>query len=306
MRNTVIISKENIARIKEIVKKNYRKLGITLLGNSIYTKAEIDELKALGIDTSNKSSIMDTAYNHNFLNPEGEPTAPTSVEDMQSQQSVPGIKPEGEAHEYAVEHANENVAQLIEKLGTDVSTKLEGLIRDSNTQYKANALQNLDRSDMADELVKEGMIGQIKSKLRDAAKDSGRDWNRVATTEISNVIGIASTDRIVAKNQDKSMDEVYVYRIVVNDAKLCKYCKRFYLDNDGSPKVYKLSTLLGNGSNYGKKTAEWNAVIMATHPNERCSQVIEVPPGYKVLSGGKLTYIGMAAWNEYITNKVAA
>ena len=300
----MVISKSTIAKIKEIVKKNHKRLGITLLGNSIFTPEEIKELEAQGVDTSNNSSVMDLAYNHNFINEESTEASPTSTEDMKSQQAAPGVKPRGEAHEYAVEHANESVAQLIEKLGTDVSTKLEGLIRESNNQYKSNALQNLNRSDMADELVKEGMIGQIKAKLRDASKDSARDWNRVAVTEVSNIIGIASTDRIVAKNQNKSINEVYVYRIVVNDAKLCKYCRKFYLDNDGSPKVYKLSTILGNGSNYGKKAASWNPTILATHPNDRCSQVIEIPPGYKVMSGGKLSYIGMAAWNEYITNKV--
>lgn len=300
----MVLSKETIAKIKEIVERNYQKLGITLLGNSVFNKKEIAEMKAAGIDTSNQTSIMDLAYNYNFINQEGTPTAPTSVEDMKAQQSVLGIKPEGEAHEYAVEHANENMAQLIDKMKTDVSTKLEGLIRDSNNQYKSNALQNLNRSDIADELVKEGMVGQIKAKLRDATGDANRDWTRVATTEVSNVIGIASTDRIVAKNKDKSMDEVYVFRIVIEDSKLCKYCRRFYLDSDGSPKVYKLSTLLGNGSNYGKKVAEIKATIMATHPNDRCSQVIEMPPGYKVLSGGKLTYIGREAWDEYIVNKI--
>lgn len=302
----MVISKKTIAKIKEIVKKKHAKLGITLLGNSIYTRSELNALKKQGIDISNTTSLMDLAYNHNFVNTEGNPTNPTSVEDMTAQQSVPGIKPEGEAHDYAVEHSNENVAQLIEKMSTDVSTKLEGLIRESNNQYKSNALQNLDRSDAADELVKEGMIGQIKGKLRDAANDSGRDWHRVATTEISNVIGIGSTDRIVAKNRAKSMDDVFVYRIAIIDAKTCKYCKRFYIDADGSPKVYKLSTLLSNGSNYGKKTADWAPVVVATHPNERCSQMIEVPPGYKVQVGGKLTYIGLSAWNDYIVDKIEA
>lgn len=278
----MIISRSTIKKIKEIVKKNYRRLSISLLEDE---------------------NIMDIAYTHNFINEEGDSTIPTSVEDMRAQQRAPGVKPEGEAHEYAVEHANENTAQLIEKLRMDVSTRLEGLIRESNNKYKADALQNLNRPDSQDELMKESMIGEIKQSLRDATGNANKDWDRIATTEVSNVIGLASTDRIVAKNQDKSMDEVYVFRIT-QGASACKYCKQFYVDSDGSPKVYRLSTLLSNGSNYGKKTADWKGTVTATHPNEKCSQVIELPPGYMVKPGGSITYIGIDAWNDYIVNKV--
>lgn len=302
----MIIPKSTILKIKGLIDKKYKILAITMLGQSVLSAAEKLDLESQGEDITNDDSVMDLAYNHNFLNEEGGQIAPTSVGDMKSQQSAPGVKPRGEAHDYAIEHANENTAQLIEKMRQDVSTRIEGIIRETNNQYKSNALQNLNRTDQADELVKEGMVGQIKTRLRDTAKNVTRDWKRVAVTEVSNVIGIGSADRIVAKNQDKNLDEVYVFRTVINDAKLCKYCKKFYLDGDGSPKLYKLSTLLSNGSNYGKKTDSWNPVITATHPNERCSQIIELPPGYKVLPGGSLTYIGMDAFHDYISNKLTA
>ncbi len=122
---------------------------------------------------------------------------------------------------------------------------------------------------------------------------------------MSNAIGIGSVDRIAEQNEGKDFGDVFVYRIVVNDAALCKWCRRFYQDSDGSPRVYKLSTLLSNGSNYGKKTADWLPVVGATHPNERCSQVIELKRGWKVLPGGRQTYIGNEKWAEYIVNKVS-
>lgn len=302
----MVISKETIQKIKEIIERNYRNLTLSVLGNSVFTKQELDQMKKEGIDVTNDTSFLETVYNHNFINKEGDSKAPTSVQDMIGQQMAPGAKPEGEAHDYAVEHANENAKQLLDKMKQDVSTRVEGFVRNTYNKYKANALQNLQRPDEADELIKEGMVGEIKAKLRDASKDAARDWKRIAVTEVSNAIGIASTDRIVANNQNKDLKEVYVFRTVVNDAKTCKYCKSFYLDNDGSPKLYRLSTLLSNGSNYGKKTAEWRPVIQATHPNERCSQVIELPPGYKVMPGGKLSYIGMDEWSNYIAEKLTA
>ena len=302
----MVISKETIQKIKEIIDRKYKQLTVSMLGKNILSPEELRALEAAGVDTSNDTSLLELVYNHNFLNRQGDGLGPISVEDMIAQQSAPGVVPQGEAHDYAVEHANENAAQLLDKMKTDVSTRIEGIIRETNSQYKANALQNLNRPDEADQLIKEGMVGQIKQRLRDASGDATRDWNRIALTETSNAIGIGSTDRIVAQNQDKKLDEVYVFRIVVGDEATCKWCRRFYVDEDGSPKVYKLSTLLSNGSNYGKRTSEWRPVVDATHPNTRTSQVIELPPGYKVLPGGKLTYIGLDAFEEYIVNKLSA
>jgi hypothetical protein len=218
------------------------------------------------------------------------------VEDMKAQQSVKGLVPQGAAHEYTIENLNDKTKQLIEKMKVDVTTRIEGIIRENNDSYKMNALQNLDRADLLDDLMKESTLG--------TSGDGTRDWTRIAVTEMSNAIGIASVDRIVSDNVGSDLDEVYVFRITVKDAKTCKWCRRFYDDKDGSPKLYPLSTLLANGSNYGKKTDSWMPVIGATHPNERCSQMIELKPGFKLLTDGSVTYIGLDKWKDYLLNKV--
>lgn len=292
-------------RIRAIVEKRYRNLAISMLGREAFSKEELKEMEKAGIDTSNKTSLLELAYYHNYLNPHGT-TAPISIEDMQTQQRQPQTKPAGKAHDYAVQHANEAVKSAIDKIKGDAISRLIGFIQQNNEKYKFNALQNITREEAADKLVKESTLFKLKQILRDTSKDANRDWLRVAITEVSNVIGAGSVDRVVSENRDKSPTEVYVYRIVVNDAALCKYCRKFYLDGDGAPKVYRLSTLLSNGSNYGKKAADWLPVVGATHPNERCSQVIEIKPGWKVLPGGKQVFIGREAWNEYIVNKVTA
>lgn len=299
----MVTSKAVMEIIKKIIERRHKALVISLLGREMFSRAELNELEKNGIDTSNKTSLMELIYHHNFINRHGT-SGPNSVEDMKSQQSVPGVKPEGDAHSYGVDHANEALKTAIDKLKQDVTARLISLVQENNQNYKYNALQNIDRTEEFDKLIKESTLSKLKQKLRDTTQDVNRDWLRVATTTMSEAIGNGSVDRIVTENRDKDAGEVYVYRIVVNDAALCKYCRRFYMDEDGSPKVYKLSTLLGNGSNFGKKKDSWLPVVGATHPNERCSQVIELKPGWKVLPGGKQTYIGLEKWNDYIVNKV--
>jgi hypothetical protein len=189
-------------------------------------------------------------------------------------------------------------------MAQDISTRIETIIRETNKAYKNNALQNLDRSDKDDLTIKTDHLQLLTSELRDISGDATRDWQRIVTTEISNAIGIASADRIVADNKDRDLNEVYCYKIIVGDEKTCKSCRKFYQDKDNSPKLYRLSTLLSNGTNVGKSTNAWLPVVNATHPNTRTSQIIELKPGYKLLPGGSTTYIGLDKWAEYLEKKL--
>lgn len=300
----MVTKRETIEKIREIIQKHYARLVVSVLGNQVLSTKELAELRSLGVDTSNNDSLLSLVYNHNFINHPVDDISPRSVEDMKGQQSVSGLVPKGEAHSYTIENINDKTKQHIDKLKIDMMTKIEGIIRENNDSYKMNALQNLDRPDEFDDLVKESSLGKLKQKLKDTSKEGSRDWTRVAITEMSNAIGIASVDRIVSDNATKELDDVYVFRITVKDSKTCKWCRRFYDDQDGSPKLYRLSTLLDNGSNYGKKTDAWGPVIGATHPNERCSQMIELKPGYALQSDGSVSYIGLDKWNQYILNKL--
>lgn len=300
----MVTKQATIERIREIINKHYTRLVISTLGSKSLTKEELAEARKMGLDTSNPDSLLSMVYYHNFINNPVTPESPTSVEDMKAQQSQPGAKPKGEANDYTVESLNEKMKQYVEKMKLDVQTRVEGIIRQNNDEYKFNALRNLDRSDIADSLVKESSIGKVKQLLRDTAKDGTRDWQRVALTEMSNAIGVGSVDRIVTDNRSANMDDVFVYRVPVNDAITCKYCRRFYNDSDMSPKLYRLSTLLANGSNYNKKPETWQPVVGATHPNTRTSQIIELKPGFKLMPGGRVTYIGLDKWRDYVHEKL--
>jgi hypothetical protein len=301
----MIISKKTLDKIREIINKHYNRLVISSIGKQHLKKEDLEELKNQGFDVENETSLLELVYNHNFINKATDSSGPSSVEDMKSQQRVPGIKPIGEAHDYTVDTLNDSMKQYIEKQKQEINTRIESIIRKFNDSYKLDALQNLNRDSFADRLVKESTLYKIKQDLKETSGDSSYDWNRVVLTEMGNAIGIASVDRIVSENKDKNLNEIYVARIPVNDSKTCKYCRKFYNDpKSNSYKIYRLTTLLGNGSNYGKKADQWLPVIGSTHPNSRTSQVIEIPPGFKIEAGGRLTYIGLEKWKDYITQNL--
>lgn len=302
----MVTSRETLQKIKEIIDKHYAMMTISALGSRVFSRKELQRLKEEGVDISNKESILEYVYYHNFINNPLTRQSPTSVEDMKAQQSQPGMTPEGEAHEYTIQNLNDKTRQLIEKLREDNKARIEGIVRGNNDNYKLDALQNLNREDLADRMVKESSLGKVKQALRDLSGDANRDWQRVALTEMSNAIGVGSVDRIVTNNQSKDLEDVYVYRVIVGDAITCKHCRRFYGDVGEPPKLYKLSTLLANGSNYGISQDQWKPVVGATHPNTRTSQIIELRPGFKVLPGGAVTYIGLEKWNDYVNSVLIA
>lgn len=301
----MVLKKSVIEKIKNIIKNHHNLLLISVIGSNNVSNSIIKQLNDAKYDINkidSVESLMALAYNHNLHNEEGKHNTPKTLEDAKKQQAR-GVH-QGEAHESAIEHLNANMEQLIDKQAFDVLSRIEGLIRDNNNAYRFDALQNLNRTEALDAVVKKNTVAGLKQKLRDSSKDASRNWSRIAATEISNAVGIGSVDRIVIDNQSKDLGEVYAYRVNPNDAATCKYCRKFYIDNDQSPKVYRLSALMGNGSNYGLKTNEWKPVTTSTHPNCRDSQVLELRPGFRLLPGGKVEFIGLDEWRKYIEKKV--
>jgi hypothetical protein len=300
----VVTSKKTIEIIRKIISRHYSRLIVSVLGNTVLSEEEMKTLRDQGIDTSNPDSLISLVYYHNFINNPVDDITPKDIPGMIAQQAVQGLKPEGEANDYTVGNLNDKMKQQLEKLKQEVITRIEGLVRDNNDDYKLDALRNLDRDSFADQLIKESSLGELRQKLRDTTGEGNRNWLRVALTETSNAIGIGSVDRIVTDNRNADLNDVYVFKITVRDNITCKWCRRFYNQGDGTPKLYRLSTLLENGSNYGKKTEDWRAVCGATHPNTRTSQVIELKPGFKLKEGGVPTYIGLERWPDYIHDKL--
>ena len=208
----MVTSEETLRKIRKIIENKYSKLLITIGGKDLFSKEEISNMKKDGIDISNVDSLLRLIYNHNFINAPAQKNAPTSIEEMKDQQSNQRVVPQGEAHEAAINHINNNMRDLVDKLKNDVRARINLLISQNNEAYRRNALQNLERSDNLDDLVKESTLGRLKAQLRDTSGDANRDWKRVAITETSNTIGMASVDRIVADNKEKDHPKSRAFR----------------------------------------------------------------------------------------------
>lgn len=294
-----MISEAKLKKIKDLIDRKYRVIAVTLFGERDLPPGLLRDLKAKGLKFKDISSLITQAYRHNL---QRHPTfSPSPMQPLKA--DAPPSPQRDRMAKFSIQQLNGAIAQLLAKQKDDLESKLEGLIRQTNQNFKFEALAEPDRPMSA---LRAKTNSQLKSTLAGYAQDANRNWDRVVHTEVSNAIGLGSAERLLADGEDEgtSSTQIICYRIVILDGHTCKHCRSFYLDSDGTPALYRLSDLIANGSNYGKRTAEWRPCLTATHPNERCSPILRLRPGWKVLPGGNQTFVGKESWESYIRAKI--
>jgi len=106
----------------------------------------------------------------------------------------------------------------------------------------------------------------LASRLGHKTQDWTRDFDRIADYVLHSAFDYGKAEQIF-KTYGENAE---VYKSVYKGA--CKHCIAAYLtDGLGSePKIFKLKELLANGSNIGRKVADWLPVIGPHHPWCRC------------------------------------
>lgn len=166
-----------------------------------------------------------------------------------------------------------------------ISSK-EAYIREASNKAQELAIDRLfDKlSYKAYEIVSKGnktqSVGSIVSDLRESTQDFTRDWHRVAITSIHNSMIQGKAQEIT----DNYGTEARVYKRPAPNC--CPHCEKAYLvAGTRRPKVFKLSELIANDTNYGRKSKDWLPVLGTMHPNCLC-QLMVLPEGFELDDNG--------------------
>lgn len=118
------------------------------------------------------------------------------------------------------------------------------------------------KEELTSAVLERKAVQKITSDIAGRLNDWQRDWGRIVETELQNIYNLGNAQTI---EEEHGIDAL-VYKEVFPQA--CRHCIRLYLTGGiGSrPKVFKLSELRANGTNIGKKVADWKPVEGATHP----------------------------------------
>jgi hypothetical protein len=264
-------------RVKDIVGRYNLLLKYMVLGPQSLTKAQIKTLVKAGmIKAHHIQMTLGDAYLQGHM----------GVLRGASRRSV---------RDSAIKFLMSSAGQFIDKFAESQSAGISSIIQ---TQLMAYVQQSRDtvKEELVEGVLRSKSSSAIVQAIKDKTQDYAKDWDRVVTTELVRAHNLGALDAIIENNIGTSHDDVYVYKVGPNDSKTCKHCFEFWFTPEGNPKVYKLSDIVGNGSNIGRKQKDWQATCDVTHPN--CRHFLnELQKGFG-FKGGSLHFISKDH-NEY-------
>jgi len=128
-----------------------------------------------------------------------------------------------------------------------------------------------NKKNIISETISEGIknrksIASVVSDLGHRTGEWDRDWKRIVVTEMQNIYEQGRASEIIRKYGDEAL----CWKHTFDSA--CRHCLKLHLTQGvgSEPIIFKLSTLIQNGTNIGRKVDDWKAVLGTNHPYCRC------------------------------------
>lgn len=251
------------------------------IGIDSLTEEDLNLLKHRGIDINklkleSSSNTLSQAYKFGIL---AKSLGDSRTKDMKYPEFLNFIKsgkfvPLNEREENTLNYLKHQTYHDIKGLGNKISKDLTTVHIEASQQQREKYEKLISEEAQKTVLNRESVKSMV-SRLGELTQDWNRDFGRIAET----VLHTAYEEGRAAALERTRGKEVLVYKDVFPGA--CRFCIQHYLtDGIGSkPRIFKLSELRANGTNIGKKQAEWKAVLGAMHPFCRCT-LYELPDGY--------------------------
>lgn len=194
-------------------------------------------------------------------------------------QFVEAAPPQFSQHDLdAMTAAKSVVGRLIANLGVGLMNEFENLTHEEATKLRHQALGTLQH-EVALGIARRSSKEQIERRLRSKLEENERNWALVVQTELHN-----AQEHGKALGMARGGRDPLVFKRPRPDA--CRFCKMLYL-NGNRPRLFRLSVLVKNGTNYNRKAKQWKAVVGCVHPACQC-EMYELPEGMAFDKEGKL------------------
>lgn len=268
----MLATKELYSKIDQIVDHAYLGFLLMMLGSDSMTDEQKRQVEALGLIVGRKP-LIELLY----ILMRGRPYAGYDPEltlnhliDYVAQMGVLPII--NDTHLATLDTGRASLLDAIETTKQEIKRQVRQQLIELNRLHRQDVA--VKRIESASQVA--GRKSDLKSKLLKlipvilaSAQDS---FVRSFSSSLTDVINDIAVDNATAESLFTGVPpkDLVVYKKVINDASLCAWCRKFYRNPDGSPKLYTLAELQANGSNYGKPKREWKATIGKTHPRCRC------------------------------------
>ena len=277
---------KQIDKLFSILRRNNIIFLCKQLGANYLTSEELKVLKGYGVNPSTfykkKGDMLLNSFYFGLLSDIlGRDSKTATFEQLQEHFERGEYIPLTETENYTLDSIKKQFLGDVKahegKIFRDVNNIIDEKEKDNRVAY-----EKVIRDEIKTGLIEKKTRAQIASGI---SRKTG-DWNRDFTKVVEYVSHLALSEGRAALVERKSGADALVYMQVYKGA--CKHCIRLYLTNGvgSKPGIFKLSELKSNGSNIGRKVAEWKAVIPPIHVHCRCN-LHEVPEGYEWDEGTK-------------------
>ena len=269
----MIFTQSQIQDMLSILKRHELVFIANQLGPSFLSQADKAILLASGIDVDaykNKQGIIEHAFLFGILaDAVGDDRAKKmSYAQFQKFLKSKNFIPLTAEEEYALQQMKNRAYTDITNLGNRMRNAVANAALNSNTKQSLIVQRMIKEKTIEAVALRKG-ARSLAADLADASKDWEVDWLRIAyylTHEAFNTGRAQNILKTYGSNAE-------VYFDVYPGA--CKRCKELYLtdpdDDNSEPIVFKLSTIIANGNNIGRKSKDWKPTISPTHPYCRCT-----------------------------------
>lgn len=269
----MIFTFAQINDILGILKKNKLSMIAEQLGLNYLSQQDKDLLTAAGVNLAkftNSQGIIEHAFIFGMLADAlgDERAKKLNYQEFQKFLKSSNFIPLTQTEEFALEQLKMRAFTDLNSLGNRIGTGVSNLIIKAN-QEQQHKLKEIVREKAITAVKYRQSATKLASELGHATEDWERDWLRIAYYLLHEAYNTGRAQNILKEEGE----DAEVYFDVLEGA--CKHCRELYLtdpeDEHSQPKIFKLKEIIENGSNIGRKSAEWLPTIGPIHPYCRCT-----------------------------------
>lgn len=257
-------------RINDAIDQAYLSFLISLIGYAALSEEDKRKATTFGLIQINRP-LIESLYQIAKERGNEASRKAMKLRDLIAYAGLSGILPLTDAQVYTLEHAKREMYDAVENVREEYLKKIRQEILKTNSEARDSELsQNATAQERQQR--RQVLIAALLVSLGNVVEKLEEGFTKGATSALTNLINNATVDEIFtnALVNQTSANKIKVYKKVVNDGKLCGWCSKFYMNKDGSPKIYDLAELVANGSNYGRPKSQWLPVVGSTHNRCRC------------------------------------
>ncbi|RYF16602.1 MAG: hypothetical protein EOO77_12350 [Oxalobacteraceae bacterium] len=256
----MLLTPEQLQEIRQIILDHHQAYVVNNYGVSALAPEIVSRLRAKGMVNVRINTMHDAFVYGALLAQLGEAEAKKMTFRQFKAYVTRNPMPLSSAEQHAVQIATTQAGKYAVGLGNRVDTRTGALLVDADKRLAQQMRQKI-RTQTAANIASRGSIENLRSELGHATKDWTRDLGRIAITETQN----AMSEGLAAAFEKKYGSDALVCKRPSSGC--CDLCRDLCIGPDGAPRIFRLSDLQAQGSNYGRKSGEMRAVVGAIHPN---------------------------------------